>query len=74
MKHFIKKVVKWILDRSGIAEVWNVLMNHQVPSGSKWAYVFGSATLFCFLLQVATGVGLALLYQPSSDQAFKSLE
>ncbi len=69
-----KKAIRWLNDRTGVSEIVKPLMDHQVPRGSKWAYVFGSATLFCFILQVATGIGLALLYQPSSDKAFQSLQ
>lgn len=71
---WLKKAGRWINDRSGLSEMIKPLMNHPVPPESKWAYVFGSATLFCFILQVATGIGLALLYQPSSDKAFQSLQ
>lgn len=74
MKRFFKKAGRWINDRSGLSEMVKPLMNHPVPPHSKWAYVFGSATLFCFILQVATGIALALLYQPSSNQAFQSLQ
>lgn len=74
MKRWLKKVWNWIDDRSGITELIKPLMNHLVPPGSKWSYVFGSATLFCFIIQIVTGVGLALLYQPSSDKAFQSLQ
>jgi ubiquinol-cytochrome c reductase cytochrome b subunit len=74
MKKGLRHIWKWIDDRSGISEMLKPLLNHPVPPGSKWAYVFGSATLFCFILQVATGIGLALLYQPSSDKAFQSLQ
>ena len=74
MKRRLKKIWHWIDDRSGITELVKPLMNHLVPPGSKWSYVFGSATLFCFIIQLVTGVGLALLYQPSSDQAFQSLQ
>lgn len=73
-KNFFKRAGRWINDRSGFSEMVKPLLDHPVPPGSKWAYVFGSATLFCFILQVATGVGLALLYQPSSNQAFQSLQ
>lgn len=72
--NFFKRIANWIEDRSGISEMINPLLNHPVPPGSQWAYVFGSATLFCFILQVATGVGLALLYQPSSEAAYQSLQ
>jgi ubiquinol-cytochrome c reductase cytochrome b subunit len=71
---WLRKTGKWINDRSGFSEMIKPLMDHPVPEGSKWAYVFGSATLFCFILQLATGIALALLYQPSSDQAFQSLQ
>lgn len=74
MKRFFKKAGRWINDRSGFSQMLKPLLDHPVPPGSKWSYVFGSATLFCFILQVATGIGLALLYQPSSDKAFQSLQ
>ncbi|MBK0381537.1 cytochrome b N-terminal domain-containing protein [Pedobacter sp. SD-b] len=71
---FFKKIWNWIDDRSGISETIMPLAKHLVPPASKWSYVFGSATLFCFILQVATGIGLSLLYQPSSQNAYHSLE
>ncbi len=71
---FLRKIWLWIDDRSGISEAIKPLMEHPVPPDSKWSYVFGSATLFCFLLQVFTGIGLALLYQPSSNDAYASLQ
>ena len=70
----LKKIWRWIDDRSGFSEILTPLAKHLVPPGSKWSYVFGSATLFCLILQVVTGVALSLLYQPSSADAYKSLE
>lgn len=64
----------WIDDRSGFTEIFMPLIKHPVPPGAKWSYVFGSATLFCLILQVVTGVALSLLYQPSSSTAYQSLE
>src|SRR5690349_10971323 len=74
MKKTLKKIWHWIDDRTGIRELIMPMLKHPVPPGAKWSYVFGSATLFCFVIQVVTGVGLALLYQPSSDQAYQSLQ
>ncbi len=74
MKKLLKKIWRWIDDRSGISELVAPLAKHLVPPQSKWSYVFGSATLFCFLLQVLTGVALSLLYQPSSKEAYQSLQ
>jgi ubiquinol-cytochrome c reductase cytochrome b subunit len=73
MKKRLRNIWKWIDDRGGISEALRPLLLHPVPPGSKWSYVFGSATLFCFILQVVTGVGLSLLYQPSTNNAYASL-
>ena len=69
-----KKIAQWVDDRTGITENILPIIKHPVPPRAKWSYVFGSATLFCFVLQVITGIGLSLLYQPSSGEAYQSLE
>ena len=70
----IKKVWTWIDDRTGISETLGPIAKHLVPPGSKWSYVFGSATLFAFIIQVITGVALSLMYQPTSETAYESLK
>jgi ubiquinol-cytochrome c reductase cytochrome b subunit len=74
MKKIIQLAWAWIDDRTGITELIVPLLKHPVPPRSLWMYVFGSATLFCFVLQVVTGIALSLLYQPSSESAYQSLE
>ena len=65
----------WFDDRTGLGEALGPIMAHAVPKNSaSWFYVFGSATLFAFMLQVATGVALAFLYVPSAGEAYQSLE
>ena len=61
-------------DRTGISDFTAPLLKHLVPPDSKWAYVFGSATLFVFVLQIVTGVALSLMYQPTSASAYDSLK
>ena len=74
MKKFFKRIWHWIDDRTGISELVMPLLKHPAPPTRLWTYVFGSATLFVFVLQVITGVALSLLYQPSSNNAYQSLE
>ena len=70
----LKQLWQWIDDRTGITDMLSPLTKHLVPRGSKWWYVFGSATLFMLILQVISGIGLAFLYQPSSDAAYESVK
>jgi ubiquinol-cytochrome c reductase cytochrome b subunit len=72
----LKKAWTWFDDRTGISTVFNTLMpGHIVPSSSaSWFYVFGSATLFAFIIQVVTGVTLAFMYVPAAGEAYQSLQ
>ncbi len=61
-------------DRTGISGLWEYLGRHPVPPGTGWWYVFGSATLLAFVLQIVTGIALATSYVPSAGQAYNSLQ
>lgn len=48
---------------------------HYVPkSTASWWYVFGSASLTLLILQIVTGIMLALVYSPSAGQAWNMLQ
>jgi len=71
----IKEVGAWFEARLQISKPIHETMEHRVPSRSaSWAYVFGSAALMVFLLQIVTGILLALLYVPSAGEAWNSLQ
>ena len=71
----IKKVGDWFDARLHIAANMRETMAHPVPrQTASWAYVFGSAALTVLMLQVVTGILLALLYVPSAAEAWSSLQ
>jgi ubiquinol-cytochrome c reductase cytochrome b subunit len=48
---------------------------HPVPrSTASWWYVFGSASLTLLILQIVTGILLALVYVPSAGHAWQTLQ
>ena len=73
-RQFGTAIAKWLEDRTGFGAALTPILGHTVPrrTASFW-YVFGSSTLALFVLQVATGICLALVYVPSADQAYQSL-
>lgn len=73
MKHLVLTVWNWIDDRLGISDLIGPSMRHLVPHDAGWWYVFGSATLVAFIVQVVTGVALSFSYISSSSQAYETL-
>ena len=72
--NFFKRLWQEFDDRSGIAALWERVGRHPVPPRTGWWYVFGSATLLAFVLQVVTGIALATAYVPSTGNAYDSLQ
>src|SRR6202047_2415817 len=71
----IKKVGDWFEERVQLATPIRETMQHPVPRRTaSWAYVFGSAALTVFGLQLVTGILLALVYVPSAAEAWHSLQ
>src|SRR5215469_15118549 len=65
----------WFEQRLGLGAPVIESMEHHVPSNtSSWFYVFGSAATVLLLLQVMTGILLALVYAPTADNAWSSLQ
>ncbi len=69
----LARLLAWLDDRSGLVTAGRRVLEHPVPPRTGWWYVFGSATLIAFILQVATGIALSTAYVPSSGQAYESL-
>src|SRR5215471_13782879 len=59
----ISRIGEWFDQRLQIAAPVREMAEHPVPrSTASWWYVFGSAALVVFILQLATGILLAFIY------------
>jgi len=71
----IKTVVDWLGVRLPIDATLEETAGHMVPRDTaSWFYVFGSAALVVFMLQIVTGIMLAFIYVPSAGEAWNSLQ
>jgi ubiquinol-cytochrome c reductase cytochrome b subunit len=77
MKNLAIAVGRWFDARLGLRESLLPLMRHPVPKQlagpAGWWYIFGSASLTLFMVQIVTGIGLSLVFVPSADRAYQSL-
>ena len=69
----MSRIIGWFTERWPLREVANWALKEDIPGGSKFSYVLGSATLFVFLLQVVTGIWQMFYYVPTVDHAYRSL-
>src|SRR6201999_3482899 len=71
----IVKIGEWFDQRLQLAAPIREAVEHPIPRNTaSWWYVFGSAALTVFLLQLVTGILLALIYVPSAGEARGSLQ
>src|SRR5438093_13346520 len=64
----------WVDSRLKLQPILKALLDEPIPGGASWIYVFGSATLFLFVLQAVTGMFLAVYYAPTPDHAYDSVQ
>src|SRR6201987_1185670 len=73
----MKRLLQWFESRLNLREAVGPMLLHPIPRGAAgpmgWWYVFGSASRSLLLVQILTGIGLALVYVPSADKAYDSL-
>jgi ubiquinol-cytochrome c reductase cytochrome b subunit len=69
----LRAITAWVDRRLKLGPVRHLLLDEPIPGGASPIYVFGSIALFCFLLQLITGLLLAVYYVPSPDHAYDSV-
>ena len=74
-KIHLRKIGAWFDHRLQLAAPVREMAEHRVPrNAASWWYVFGTAALTVLVLQIVTGILLALVYVPSGAEAWSSLE
>jgi len=68
------RLYDWLDSRLKLKPLERTLLDEPIPGGASWIYVFGSATLFLFILQAITGMFLVVYYVPSPDQAYDTIQ
>jgi ubiquinol-cytochrome c reductase cytochrome b subunit len=73
----LRGVGNWVDARLGLRATLLPMLKHPIPRSAAgpmgWWYVFGSASMTMLLIQILTGIGLALVYVPAADKAYDSL-
>lgn len=63
----------WLEERTGLPSTIRHFLDEDIPASAGWHQVLGSVALFAFLIQVATGILLALNYGPTPSEAHASI-
>ena len=69
----LKNALNWIDQRTGLISAIEYFFEEEIPASAGWHQVFGSVCLFAFMLQVVTGLLMAVNYAPTPGEAWESL-
>ncbi|MDF3047160.1 MAG: cytochrome b [Candidatus Midichloriaceae bacterium] len=69
-----KGVVGWIEERLPIFSAVRHMAEYRAPKNLNYAWNFGSLAGLCLVIQILTGLFLAMQYTPHVDYAFDSVE
>ena len=65
---------KWLHERLPVVSLLYDTLMIPTPKNLNWMWIWGIVLAFCLVLQIATGVVLAMHYDPSANGAFASVE
>ena len=68
-------LMNWVDDRLPVTAFWNATMTgYQAPKNFNFWYYMGSLALLVLVIQIFSGILLAMHYKPSAAEAFASVE
>ena len=71
----MQRLLTWIDDRFPLTKLWEEQWGKYVaPKNFNFWYYFGSLAAFVLVLQIVTGIFLAMTYKPDATKAFESIE
>ena len=71
----MQKLLAWIDDRFPLTKVWEEhLSKYYAPKNFNFWYYFGSLAMLVLVMQILTGLFLAMHYKPDTGLAFASVE
>jgi ubiquinol-cytochrome c reductase cytochrome b subunit len=65
---------KWLHDRLPVVSLIYDTLVIPTPKNLNWWWIWGIVLAFCLVLQIVTGIVLAMHYTPHVDMAFASIE
>ncbi len=65
---------KWLHVRLPFVSLLHATLTIPTPKNLNWWWIWGMVLAFCLVLQIITGVVLAMHYTPHVDMAFASIE
>ncbi len=75
MSRKTRNLLNWVNERFPLIKIWNEhAAKYYVPKNFNFWYYFGSIALVVLVLQIITGIWLAMYYDPTAGGAFASVE
>lgn len=75
MNNLLTATLGWMDDRFPVSQWWNEhLAHYYAPKNFNFWYYFGSLAILVLVIQLVTGIFLAVNYKPDATLAFASVE
>ena len=72
--HFKSPFMRWMESRLPVFGVAKEFMEFPTPKNLSYFWTFGAILTFCLVVQIVTGIVLAMHYTAHVDHAFESVE